>query len=83
MFRYKVKALGFAPIVTSLMSYYLENRTYVTHINTSTSDSQRLKHAAPYGPVLEPMWFLYADDTSLFCESKDINNKIYSIKSEL
>ena len=85
----KMKHLGFSKEATLWFKSYLSNRTFKVHINKTFSESGNLLCGVPQGSILGPLLFLlyindmpqaidcelllYADDTCLIFQHKDIH----------
>ena len=85
----KMKHLGFSKEATLWFKSYLSNRKFKVHINKAFSESGNLLCEVPQGSILGPLLFLlyindmpqaidcelllYADDTCLIFQNKDIH----------
>ena len=85
----KMKHLGFSKEATLWFKSYLSNRKFKVHINKTFSESGNLLCGVPQGSILGPLLFLlyindmpqvidcelllYADDTCLISQHKDIH----------
>ena len=84
----EMKCMGFSN-VTKLFKSYLSKRMFSVHIEKSFSDKTLISCGVPQGSILGPLLFLlyvndmvqavncdlllYADDTGLIFQHKDIN----------
>ena len=89
IFLKKIRYLGFSDSAINWFRSYLESRTFSVQVEDSLSDPGNLKCGVPQGSILGPLLFLlyvndmsqavkcdlllYADDSCLVCEGKDIN----------
>ena len=89
IFLKKIRYLGFSDSAINWFRSYLESRTFSVQVEDSLSDPGNLKCGVPQGSILGPLLFLlyvndmsqavkcdlllYADDSCLLCEGKDIN----------
>ena len=85
----KMTCIGFSNDVTKLFESYLSKRIFSVHVGKSFSDNALISCGIPRGSILEPLLFLlyvnymvqaaycdlllYADDTGLIFQHKDIN----------
>ena len=85
----KMKCMAFSNGVTKWFEYYLPKRMFSVHVENSFSDKAIIICGVPQGSILGPLLFLkyvndmvqavncdlliYADDTSLIFQHKDIN----------
>ena len=85
----KLKHLGFSKEATLWFKSHLSNRKFKVHINKTFSESGNLLFGVPQGSILGPLFFLiyindmpqaidcelllYADDTCLIFQHKDIH----------
>ena len=85
----KMRYLGFSDSVINWFRSYLENRTFSVQVEDSFSSLGNLECGVPHGSILGPLLFLlyvndmsqavtcdlllYADDSRLMFEGKDIN----------
>ena len=84
----KMKCMGFSNDVTKWFESYLSKRMFSVHVEKSFSDKALISCGVPQGSILGPLLFLlyvndmvqavncdllYADDTGLIFQHKDIN----------
>ena len=84
----KMKCMGFSNGVTKWFECYLSKRMFSVHVENSCSDKAIILCGVPQGSILGPLLFLlyvndilaincdlllYADDTGLIFQHKDIN----------
>ena len=84
-----MKCMGFSNGVTKCFEYYLSKRMFSVHVENSFPDKAIIICGVPQGSILGPLLFLlhvndmgqvvncdlllYADDTGLIFQHKDIN----------
>ena len=82
-------AIGFSKHAVSLFQSYLSNRSFLVNLGNNFSQPASVSCGVPQGSILGPLLFLiyvndmsqavkcdlflYADDTCLVCQHKDIN----------
>ena len=85
----KMKCMGFSNDITKWFESYLSKRMFSVHVEKSFSDKALISCGVPQGSILGPLLFLlyvndmvqavncdlllYADDTGLIFQHKDIN----------
>ena len=84
-----MKPMGFSNDVTKWFESYLSKRMFSVHVEKSFSDKVLISYGVPHGSILGQLLFLlyvndmvqavncdlllYADDTGLLFQHKDIN----------
>ena len=82
----KLYAIGFSKHSVNWFRSYLINRTFLVNLGNAFSQPACVSSGVPQGSILGPLiflkymsqavrcnLFLYADDTCLVCQHKDIN----------
>ena len=81
----KLYAIGFSKHTVNWFQSYLSNRSFLVNLGNNFSQSASVSCGVPQGSILGPLLFLihvndmsqavflYADDTCLVCQHKDIN----------
>ena len=85
----KLYAIGFSKHTVNWFQSYLSNRSFLVNLGNNFSKSASVSCGVPQGSILGPLLlliyvndmsqavkcdlFLYADDTCLVCQHKDIN----------
>ena len=91
----KMKCMGFSNGVTKWFECYLSKRMFSVHVENSFSDKAIITCGVPQGSILGPLLFLlyvsnmvqavncdlllYADDTGLIFQHKDINIIVHQL----
>ena len=89
VFLQKLYAIGFSKHTISRFQSYLSNRSFLVNLGNNFSQPASVSCGVPQGSILGPLLFLiyvndmsqavkcdlflYADDTCLVCQHKDIN----------
>jgi exonuclease III len=95
---YKLFSIGLPNYLRSIISSFLENRTFSVKINCTRSSARRIRAGVPQGSILGPILFniymcdlpiplrstlaLFADDTALISQDRNINSAIDVLQTE-